>query len=150
MIIVLSYCICAEAIMQSATAHSRYTGELESIDLVLYNNSEASQEEISRHENSTTQDNGRSADEPKRRSVQVAPDEETKRLWKRCNALLRFEQQLTKPYIFSACIHLCVLVSVTISVSTKTISDKILYIATCIQYNYSYSSTRTVAYLMYI
>jgi len=135
----------------SATAHSRYTGELESIDLVLYSNSEASpkhQEEISRHENSTTQDNGRSADEPKRRSVQVAPDEETKRLWKRCNALLRFEQQLTKPYIFSACIHLCVLVSVTISVSTKTINFK-YYIAIRIQYNYySYSSTHTVAYLM--
>ena len=132
MIIVLSYCICAEAIMQSAAAHSRYTGDLESIDLVLYNNSEASpkhQEEISRHENRTTQDNGRNVDEAERRSVHVAPDDETKRLWKRCNTLLRFEQQLTKPYFFCACIHLCVLVSVTISASTKTISDN-YYIAT--------------------
>ena len=108
--------------MQSPAAHFQHTSELESIDLVLYNNNDASvklQEEISRHENSASQDDGCSVGVPKKRSVHVAPDEETKRLWKRCNALLRFEQKLTKPLIFSSCIHLCVLVSVTISVSTE-------------------------------
>ena len=91
--------------------HNMQTSELESIDLVLYNTSATS---ASRQENSS---HSTSAGMSVRSSSSVALDEDTKSLWRRCNALLRSERKLTKLFIVSACIHLCVLVSVTVSVS---------------------------------
>ena len=43
-------------------------------------------------------------------------------LWRRCNELLRAEKKLSKLFITSTCIHLIVLVFVTISVSSKFIT----------------------------
>ena len=97
------------------SAQSQHITELESIDLML-SSAGGDQSETSRHEKASSecQDHCNASAV---RSNAMTPDEETKRLWKRCNALLRSEKKLTKPFIISACIHLSVLVSVTISVS---------------------------------
>lgn len=108
--------------MQSATtAQTQQTGEPEFTDLELHNTSSSPkhQEEVLRNEtNDICPDNSSSTGVKGNSSV--ALDEDTKSLWTRCNALLRSDKKITKLFIISACIHLCVLVSVTVSVSYAT------------------------------
>ena len=103
-------------------AQSQQTSELESIDLEVHDTPKH-QAEIPKHEtDDLCQDNKSTNNEDA--SVNSNPslplDEDTKMLWERCHALLGSEKKITILFIISACIHLCVLVSVTVSVSMIT------------------------------
>ena len=110
------------ATMESAD-QAQQICELESIDLEVYNTSAKHQEEVPQHQTDEfCQDNKStsSEDAPVKGNSSVALDEDIKVLWKRCNALLGSEKKITIFFIISACVHLCVLVSVTVSVSSYT------------------------------
>ena len=95
--------------------------ELESIDLKVYNTSAKHQEGVPHHQTGDLCQDNKSAsskDAPVKGNSSVTLDEDIKILWKRCNALLGSEKKITIFFIISACIHLCVLVSVTVSVSS--------------------------------
>ena len=111
--------------MQSAAEEQRSSmaSEFESTDLDMYNTNSTSpkyQKKISTNEinNDICQDSSSNIEDVSiTRSSSVTLDEDTKSLWKRCNALLGTEKRVTKFFILSACMHLCVLASVTVSVS---------------------------------